>query len=120
MACHFRAWNRRYPPQIGGLIAVLLLFRQLLLRQGVLGTNTHGVPAEADASVEYEMVSGSYGDGEPYTLRRPRYVVTGHGYGPFAPDTMLSPRVAPIMPGTGLLEAVPEETLRQLADRRDR
>ena len=32
------------------------------------------------------------------------------------PDILISPRVAPIMPGMGLLEAIPESRLRQLAD----
>jgi CxxC motif-containing protein (DUF1111 family) len=53
-------------------------------------------------------------------LRDPTYTVTEPGYGPLHPKTMLSPRVAPQMIGLGLLEAIPEERLRALADPDDK
>jgi CxxC motif-containing protein (DUF1111 family) len=80
------------------------------------GTSIPGVPAEGKARVTYEEVPGTFPDGEPYSLRRPRYTIEDLGYGPLAPDVLLSPRVGPHIVGLGLLEAVPEETLRALAD----
>lgn len=75
-----------------------------------------GVPAEGRPLITYEEVPGTYGDGEPYALRKPAYSIEGLGYGPLGDDIMLSPRVAPHMIGLGLLQAVPEETLLALAD----
>ncbi len=79
-----------------------------------------GVPGEGRARVTYEERAGSFDDGTPYTLRRPTYVVERLGYGPLAPDTLMSPRVAPFLVGLGLLEAVPEEAIVALADPDDR
>ena len=79
-----------------------------------------GVPAEGKATVTYEEVAGSFADGEPYTLRRPRYAIADPGYGPLAPDVLMSPRVGSHLVGLGLLEAIAEETLRELADPDDR
>ncbi|MEW6306199.1 MAG: di-heme oxidoredictase family protein, partial [Verrucomicrobiota bacterium] len=78
------------------------------------------VPAEADALVHYEIIHGAFADGEPYILRRPHYTITNLAYGPLATNILISPRVAPVVIGLGLLEAVPEETLRTLADPEDR
>ena len=76
----------------------------------------HGVPPEGTVLVRYEEVTGTFADGEPYSLRKPTYTFTGLNYGPMHPDTLASPRVAPAMVGLGLLEAVPEQTLMELAD----
>ena len=81
----------------------------------IQGQSIPGVPAEADVYVKYEEMPGRYADGATFSLRKPVYSVLHPGYGPLAKDAMLSPRVAPIMIGLGLLEAVPEETLRALA-----
>lgn len=75
-----------------------------------------GVPPEGVARITYEDVPGSYGDGETYVLRKPRFSIEQLGYGPLPADIMISPRVAPQMIGLGLLEAVPEQTLLALAD----
>ena len=80
------------------------------------GLAVHGVPPEGRVLVTYEEIPGTYGDGEPYSLRKPRYAFTDLQYGPMHPDTLLSPRVAPAMIGLGLLEAVPAEALLGLAD----
>jgi CxxC motif-containing protein (DUF1111 family) len=49
-------------------------------------------------------------------LRVPGYSIVDLGYGPLAPGTMISPRVAPPMIGLGLLEAVPDEEILANAD----
>jgi CxxC motif-containing protein (DUF1111 family) len=59
----------------------------------------------------YEEQSGHYGDGTPYTLRRPAYTFDGDT----APD-FYSVRIAPPLVGLGLLEAIDEATLLALAD----
>ena len=74
-----------------------------------------GVPAEGKVVVRYEAVSGSYADGTPYTLLRPRIELTDLAHGPLD-SPALSARVAPAVIGLGLLEAVPRATLEALAD----
>jgi len=76
----------------------------------------HDVPPEGRALVSYEELTGTFSDGEPYSLRQPTYTFTDLNYGPMHPETLASPRVAPAMVGLGLLEAVPEQTLMDLAD----
>ncbi len=75
----------------------------------------HGVAPEGRAIIDYEEVPGRYGDGAPYSLRRPTLSLTDLAYGPPG-DILTSPRVAPQMIGMGLLESVPEATLHALAD----
>lgn len=79
-----------------------------------------GLPAEARLSVAYDTVAGRYADGDPYSLRRPRYALDQPGYGPISPTLQLSPRVAPQLLGMGLLDAVPEPALERMADPDDR
>jgi len=49
-------------------------------------------------------------------LRRPEYRLSNLGYGPIAPGTALSPRLAPAVFGLGLLEAIAEGDIRSGAD----
>ncbi|MCU1282902.1 MAG: putative thiol oxidoreductase [bacterium] len=109
-------------------------FFGLLLRLAVDGTDAHGgpnpdpsygdqlqnrsiagVPVEGTPSVTYTEMPGAYADGEPYSLRAPSYTVTALAFGPFPTGEMISPRVAPQLVGAGLLQAVPEDTIRRLA-----
>ena len=131
-ACHFKD-GRSQPPKPGEPMTVMLL------RASVPGRGPHGEPlpdpvyggqiqgqgipgvtAEADAFVSYEEQPGQFADGEKFSLRKPSYSLRNLGYGPAATNLLLSPRVAPAMIGLGLLEAVPEETIRALADPHDR
>ena len=80
------------------------------------GTELFG---EAYAFIRYEEVSGQYDDGTNYTLRKPIYVVRDLSYGDFAPNTIFSPRVSPSVFGSGLLEAIPEDNIKALADEND-
>jgi CxxC motif-containing protein (DUF1111 family) len=61
-------------------------------------------------------VEGTFEDGERYSLRRPLVRVRHLGYGPLASNALFSPRVAPAVVGLGVLEAIPEATLRSLPD----
>jgi CxxC motif-containing protein (DUF1111 family) len=131
-ACHFKDGRSR-PPEPGQPMSTMLL------RISVPGAGPHGGPRphpvygdqiqgaaipqvgpEADVLVAYDEVAGAFADGTPYSLRRPSYQIRSPRYGALPRDLLLSPRVAPAMIGLGLLEAVPETTLRALADPDDR
>ena len=75
-----------------------------------------GVPAEGTVVISYEEVHGEYGDGERYTLLKPTYGIEDPAFGPLREDLMISPRIAPVVFGLGLLEAIAEADLRTLAD----
>lgn len=79
-----------------------------------------GHAPEGQMVIRYEDQPVTFGDGSSVTLRKPSYSVGQPGYGALHPQAMLSPRVAPQMIGLGLLEAVPEATIRALADPGDR
>lgn len=127
-ACHFKD-GRGSPPVEGDD------FKGLLLRLSIPGTADDGGPLgdpvyggqlnhlailgvdpEGAPRVTYEEVAGSYEDGEPYSLRKPTYIIESPAYGPLPAELMIGPRVAPMMIGLGLLEALPEETILALAD----
>lgn len=77
-----------------------------------------GFGPEAEARVTYADSGGRFDDGTPYKLRVPRYTFQGL-IGPLPGNLLTSPRVAPVNFGLGLLEAVPEATIRALADPTD-
>jgi CxxC motif-containing protein (DUF1111 family) len=86
-----------------------------------LQLQTHSLPGvkpEAEVLVNYRTLGGVYEDGEQYYLRQPVFPIMNPGYGPMATNLVVSPLVAPAVIGLGLLEAVPEETLRELAQRK--
>lgn len=74
------------------------------------------VPAEGKVRIRHREIAGTYGDGAPYTLLAPQYSFEDLAYGELAADTRLSPRVAPAVFGSGLLEAIPEA---QIMERND-
>lgn len=74
------------------------------------------VPVEAIPRIELTEITGSFADGTPYTLLSPTYTLEQPGYGPLPDDLMISPRLAPHMIGLGLLDAIPESRLHELAD----
>jgi CxxC motif-containing protein (DUF1111 family) len=127
--CHFKDGRGR--PPIDGEIG----FKSMLLRIGVPGTEPGAAPApdplygdqlqpygidsvagEGEPAVAYASMSGQFDDGDPYELLAPSYSVTALEQGAFASDLLISPRVAPAMIGLGLLEAIPESRLDELAD----
>ena len=80
---------------------------------------TQNVPPEGTMRVRYEEVEGQFADGTPYTLRRPHYNFEETRYGPLADSLQVSVRVAPVLVGLGLLEAVGDETILARADSAD-
>jgi len=130
--CHLHD-GRSAPPSQGAVLTTLLLrlsipnprSNQAIIPEPNYGGQLQtfaipGIRPEATALVSYHEVPGSYADGDTFTLRHPTYRVTELGYGPLAPETQLSPRVAPIMAGVGLLEAVSEADILSRVDANDR
>lgn len=81
--------------------------------------STKDVPAEGNVAITYEEIEGSYGDGEKYSLRKPTYHFNNLGYGPLGDDFMFSPRTAPGVYGSGLLDAIADDTILAMADEED-
>ena len=121
--CHFRD-GRAAPPESGQGPFVGLLFR-LSRPDGspdpVYGGQFQdlalpGVLPEVMPRITTTARQGTMADGTPYELLHPTYHFEQLAYGPLDPDLQISPRIAPQMIGLGLLEAIPEETLRSWAD----
>jgi len=109
----------------------------LIVRLSLPGTTTHGgpkphpeygeqlqtfgvprlLPAEGTVQVSWNERSVVLADGEVVRLRAPDIRITNLGFSALGMDVMLSPRVAPALIGMGLLDAVPDDTLRKLAAR---
>jgi CxxC motif-containing protein (DUF1111 family) len=79
-----------------------------------------GLKAEGRMDVTYADLPVTLGDGTVVILRKPEYSASDLSYGPMAPDTMMSPRVAPQMIGLGLVEQIPEEDILVHADTDDK
>ena len=75
--------------------------------------STTGTPEGSAVISSYTYTDGQYGDGTPYTLRRPNYTFSG------VTPTYYSVRLAPPLVGLGLLEAVGESTILGLSDPND-
>lgn len=131
-ACHFKDGRGR-PPKEGESE-----FKSMLVRLSVPGESQHGGPnphpvygdqlnengingvaGEGRAQILYTEVNGQYDDGMAYTLRKPAYEFMDMAFGDLGPDIMFSPRVAGGVYGSGLLEAIPEETILNWADADD-
>ena len=75
-----------------------------------------GIPAEGRATITYRAIEGTYDDGTPYSLKEPSYEFAELAHGPLGDGVMFSPRVAPVVYGLGLLEAVEDSTIAAIAD----
>ena len=75
-----------------------------------------GVPVEGRIVIDYEEIPGVYPDGTPYSLRQPVYGMEDLAFGPMDDAVMVSPRVAPVTIGMGLLEAIPEASILAQSD----
>lgn len=74
-----------------------------------LGTAAvQGVVPEGHIEIRSRPIEVRFADGSTHTLQQPIYRITRLGYGPMAPDVLVSPRVAPQVIGMGLLEAITE------------
>jgi CxxC motif-containing protein (DUF1111 family) len=131
-SCHFKDGRAKPPSQPEEPL------NGLLFRLSIPGFDTHGGPLgdpvyggqlqdkailnvlnEARVRVSYQEMAGQYADGTSYSLRKPIYEFFDLNYGNFAPGMMFSPRIAPQMPGLGLLEIIPEADILAFADEND-
>ncbi|MDD7910999.1 di-heme oxidoredictase family protein [Pseudovibrio exalbescens] len=78
-----------------------------------------GLPGEGQMTISYEDVPVELADGTVVQLRKPTYGIDNPGFGPFGPNTLISPRVAPQMIGLGLLEQVHEGDILAKVDPED-
>ncbi len=128
-SCHFKD-GRAKPPAFPEDPPNGLLFRLSIPLEGMHG-DLQGDPVyggqlqdrailnvlpEARVRTNYEEKPGYYADGTAYSLRQPIYTFYDLQYGNFAAGLMYSPRIAPQMPGLGLLEIVPETEILDWAD----
>lgn len=130
--CHFKDGRGR-TPRPGEVFG-----HGLLIRLSVPGTNAHGGPlgdpfyggqlstgaingvnVEGDVDITYIEEPGTYGDGTPYSLRKPTYTFKNLAYGAMTSNIMFSPRVANQMVGMGLLDAISDNDLLMHADEAD-
>lgn len=77
-----------------------------------------GISAEGEVLINYIEVTGFFGDGTAYHLRKPVYTITDT-YSPIPSEVLLSVRVAPPVFGLGLLEAIPENDIIAYSDVND-
>ncbi len=78
----------------------------------------YGTPPEGTVKIEYSEQPLTTEDGTRVHLRYPNYTITDT-YQPLPEDVEVSPRVAPVVFGLGLLEAIPEKTILTYADEND-
>ncbi len=131
--CHSRDGRGRPPDMDEKLVS--MLFRLSLPNSGneesgnspipVPGFGTqlnnraiYGTPAEGSVKIDYTEQPLTLQDGTRVHLRYPNYSLT-NTYHPLPDDLQVSPRVAPVVFGLGLLEAIPEETILENADEND-
>lgn len=126
--CHFKD-GRGAPPALGEPAV------SLLVKISEPGTDAHGGPKpvpnfgtqlnpfriagvaenEGNVGIAYTELPGSYPDGTSYSLRKPVYTFENGALS----GVLASPRVAPFMGGTGLVEAIPENVILSHADAGD-
>ncbi|MCG9578891.1 c-type cytochrome [Vibrio tubiashii] len=138
--CHIKD-GRGHPPEEGDIHAVSMLVRlsipamtpeqkKAFIKDGVIPEPTYGgqlqdfalqdQTPEGTIEITYADVPVTFADGTVITLRKPDLSITNLGYGEMHPDTQMSARVAPPMIGLGLLESIPDETLKAWADEQDK
>lgn len=78
-----------------------------------------GLQGEATPRFTYTELKGQFKDGEIYTLMKPHLHLDKPQYGDFHPELQTSIRVAPVMIGLGLLEAIPEAAILANVDAED-
>ena len=124
--CHFRGGRGAPPPANQPMTSMLVRLSVPSPQGGFLADPRYGdqiqtrgiagVPAEGWFSVDYEPRPGAYADKTPYELLAPTNVPHELAFGPLAPGTVLSARVAQPMLGLGLLSAIRDEDIEALAD----
>ena len=94
--------------------------------QGLTGKDeyNHGkgdrVPPEGTVYIDYDESSTQFADGEKVPLRKPKPRFDKFTFGPLGEDTMLSLRFTQPIFGLGLFQAVPDETIIELAKQQEK
>src|SRR6266542_5509278 len=110
----------------------------MLFRISIAGKDAHGGPlaasgfgtqlqdqaifgkqSEVNVNIAYADKPVTYPDGSVVVLRNPQYTIT-NSYNSLPAGHMLSPRMAPPVFGTGLLENIPESTILSFVDENDK
>jgi CxxC motif-containing protein (DUF1111 family) len=78
-----------------------------------------GYKQEANVQITYTEIPFTYLDGTEINLRKPTYTLQ-NTYLPITVPYMLSPRLAPPLIGIGLIENIPEATIRSFVDAGDK
>ncbi len=131
--CHSRDGRGRPPSGDEGLVSLLLRL-SLPKTENVTDRNSPipvpgygkqlnnraivGTLAEGSVKIEYTEQTLTTADGTRVHLRNPNYTITDT-YQPLPENVEVSPRVAPVVFGLGLLEAIPEKTILTYADETD-
>lgn len=118
VACHVNN-GRALPPALGELMtrsSVKVGIDSRGTPHPVLGSvfqprSTGGATNDGSATItSYSTINGQYGDGTPYTLRKPNYAFGG------TTPSHFSVRLTPPLVGMGLLEAISESSVMALSD----
>ena len=75
-----------------------------------------GVAAEARVALVWQETSGTYNDGEKFSLRAALVILNAAAYGTLPKNMLTSIRVAPAVFGMGLIEAISDADILALAD----
>ena len=131
--CHSRDGRGRPPGIDEGLVSLLLRLSLPNTEDSIDGNPPIPVPgygrqlnnraifgtsAEGSVKIEYTEQTLTTADGTRVHLRNPNYTITDT-YQPLPENVEVSPRVAPVVFGLGLLEAIPEKTILTYADETD-
>ena len=131
--CHSRDGRGRPPDTDEGLVSLLFRlslpktedamdgkppipvpgFGRQLNNRAIVNTNPEG-----KVKIEYTEQTLTTADGTRVHLRYPNYTLT-ETYQPLPENVEVSPRVAPVVFGLGLLEAIPEDAILAYADEND-
>jgi CxxC motif-containing protein (DUF1111 family) len=80
----------------------------------------YGAMPEGSVEINWQEQSGQYKDGTPYQLRSPLLTITYPDGKSLGKEIQTSPRLPQPVFGLGLLEVVPDRTIRNLADPEDK
>ena len=131
--CHSRDGRGRPPGADEGLVSLLFRLSLPKAEDSVTGKPPTPVPGfgtqlnnraivdadpEGKVKIEYTEQTLTTADGTRVHLRYPNYTLT-ETYQPLPENVEVSPRVAPVVFGLGLLEAIPENAILAYADEAD-
>ena len=131
--CHSRDGRGRPPSADEGLVSLLFRLSLPKAEDSIAGKPPTPVPGfgtqlnnraiveahpEGKVKIEYTEQPLTTADGTRVHLRHPNYTVT-EAYQPLPENVEVSPRVAPVVFGLGLLEAIPENAILAYADEAD-